>query len=53
MRHVREYCRYLLCCSVLLGGFKCSGVVASCLKCVGLTREDIFDCGGSVGCGLC
>jgi hypothetical protein len=30
MRHVRKYCRYLLCCSVLLGGFERSGGVACC-----------------------
>ena len=30
MRYVRKYCRYLLCCSVLLGGFERSGGVAGC-----------------------
>jgi len=39
MRHVREYCRYLLCCSVLLGGFERSGGVAGCFKCVGTEAQ--------------
>jgi len=30
MRHVRKYCRYLLCCFVLLGGFEHSGGVVGC-----------------------
>jgi len=30
MRHVQNYCRYLLCGSVLLGGLERSGGVAGC-----------------------
>jgi len=51
-RMVLNYIRYLLCCSVLLGEFEFSGGVAGCFRFVGLAREGIFGCGGSVGCGL-
>jgi hypothetical protein len=36
---VVSYLRYLLCCSILLGGFERSGGVAGCFKCVSLTRK--------------
>jgi len=35
MRHVREYCRYLLCCSIVLGEFERSGEVVGCVMFVG------------------
>jgi hypothetical protein len=35
MRMVLSYLRYLLCFSVLLGGFKRSGGQAGCFRCVG------------------
>jgi len=35
VRHVRKYCRYLLCCSVLLGGFERSKGEVGCFRCVG------------------
>ena len=38
MRHVRKYCRYLLCCSVLSGGFERSGGVAGCFRFVGFGK---------------
>jgi len=53
MRHVREYCRYLLCCYVLLGGFEHNGGVAVCFRCIWSGKGGIFGCRGSVGCGLC
>ena len=39
MQHVWEYCRYLLCWLVLLGGFERSGGVAGCFKFVCLAME--------------
>jgi len=39
LRHVRKYCRYLLCCSVLLGGFEHSGGEAGCFRFVWSARE--------------